>query len=448
MTPLTASQRRLVDATGDELRALLAPVTPETFVRDYWGRTPLYVKGFAEKYAGFFDGEAFSRALAQPGPQPDDFLRASFDRKTESGTSAAPRLAADLRSTAFRASVEQAPALFEAGATLCMSQVETRIPHLAPFVAAIKRQLGYPGRVSFNAYLSPRGSGFNWHFDARIASTLQIEGTKVWRYSNHAAIPWPRGNGSLRADGTPQYAEPGVTAAAWETLASLDERDTTEVLLEPGDLLILPAGVWHEACGGTGGSLALNLSFTPVSYTAFVRRLLDTLLATDAGWRSPAPLLPGAEPGSADPAGLALIDEQLARAAAALGALRGESAEVARLWAEFVQNPNPLQPPPFTPPVDGPAIRPDQRLRVRSDGNVYALSADGGTRLVLMVAQRSVDLTGEAIPFVQRILRERAFVARDCTAWGAGGAPFAWSDVEAMLGSLAREGLLETDDAS
>src|SRR5208282_3237135 len=107
-------------------------------------------------------------------------------------------------SVAFRASLEQAVPLFNAGATLCVTQMETRVPRLAPFLAAIKRQLGYPGKVSFNAYLSPPEAGFNWHFDGRIASTLQIEGSKRWRFSNRTAVPWPHSNGALRADGTGQ----------------------------------------------------------------------------------------------------------------------------------------------------------------------------------------------------------------------------------------------------
>jgi hypothetical protein len=78
----------------------------------------------------------------------------------------------------------------------------------------------------------------------------------------------------------------------WERLAPFDEQDTTEVVLEPGDLLILPAGIWHEACGGEGGSLALYLSFAPISYTLLVRNLLDSLLTPEPGWRSPAPVLP------------------------------------------------------------------------------------------------------------------------------------------------------------
>jgi ribosomal protein L16 Arg81 hydroxylase len=431
-------------APGDELRALLAPVTPQEFVREYWGRKPLYVKGFKEKYAGLFDAETFSRALSAPGPAPDDFLRASFDRKTADGTSAAAA-PNELRSTAFRATPDQAVPLFDAGATLCVSQMETRVPALAPLLAAVKRQLGYPGKASFNAYLSPPGSGFNWHFDSRIASTLQIEGTKRWRFAPHAALPWPRANGTLRADGSARYTDPGVVAADWEQLVPFDERDATEVLLEPGDLLILPAGVWHEACGGTGGSLALNLSFTPVSYTLLVRNLLDTVLSADPGWRSLAPVLPGDEPGAADPDGIAAIGAQLARAAAALQALSGDSAAVVRIWEAFVQNPTPGAPVPPAPPIVATPIAAERRLRVRPD--VYAMLADGGTRLCIAAGQqRSVEVSGDAIAFVQRMLREREFTAGDAQAWNGRGTAFAWSDVAATLEHLQRHGVIE--DAS
>src|SRR5271155_1374063 len=71
----------LVSAPGGELAALLHPVTPESFVREYWGRKPLFVKGFRDKYKGLFDREAFVKALGS-APAPPDFLHASFDKKS------------------------------------------------------------------------------------------------------------------------------------------------------------------------------------------------------------------------------------------------------------------------------------------------------------------------------------------------------------------------------
>jgi hypothetical protein len=132
-------------------------VTPETFVHEYWARKPLFVKGFADKCRGLFDGEAFSWALVVPGPPGEDLLRASFDAKTHSGTSAVPPTD-QCSSSVFCATVEQAVPLFKTGATLCLSQVETRVPKLAPVLAAIKRQLSYHGKAGRRSRERRRGA--------------------------------------------------------------------------------------------------------------------------------------------------------------------------------------------------------------------------------------------------------------------------------------------------
>jgi ribosomal protein L16 Arg81 hydroxylase len=422
---MTAANRPIVQAKGEELQALLSPVTPQEFIRQYWARRPLFVKGYREKYHGLFDLRAFSEAISGAGPFPQDFIRASFDKKTGTGTSAAPRLSGDLASAAFRAAPEQAAALYEAGATLCVSQIETRISHVPSFLDAIKRQLGYPGKVSFNAYLSPAGSGFNWHFDSRIASTLQIEGSKRWRYSKEPVIAWPRSNGSLRGDGTPQYTDPGVRVQDWERLQAVDEHDVDDVLLEPGDLLILPAGTWHEACGGEGGSLALNLSFTPIPQTVFLAKLLDELLVSDERWRGPSP-------------GVEAFAQMVKLAAQSLSALSPDDPRIVKTWQSFVQSSAPLG------PVETGPVQPDERLRVRADGNFVVTPCEGGRVLSITVGpNRHIELTGSAMSFVSRILQEREFSARDSTAWGAAGTAFEWADVANLLTSLKREGLIE-----
>jgi hypothetical protein len=71
------------------------------------------------------------------------------------------------------------------------------------------------------------------------------------------------------------------------------------------------------------------------------------------------------------------------------------------------------------------------------------MPAERGTQLFVMAGNRSIELSGEAVPFVRRLLAEGTFTAGDCLAWSADGAPFAWSDVETILGQLKREGLIE-----
>ena len=363
-------QARLIDAAGFELEALLHPIPPATFVNEYWGKKPLFVKGFREKYKGFFDGPALTHAIAHPGSSSPDHLHASFDKKAQQKP--ASNEPEDLART-FPVPPEMAGTLFDAGATLCLTDIHARVPRLAHFVAAIKRQLGYPGRVAFAAYLSPAGAGFNWHFDGRIASTLQLEGSKRWRFSNRVAIDWPRGNGVMLSDGSARYGDSKThPREEWERLEPLDKKKITEVVLEPGDLLVLPAGTWHDAAGGTTGSLALNLSFTPLSYTSFVGDLLDAVLAPNAGWRSPTPLLPlaGGAPWDVDPRGLEAISRQLSAAAEALRSMAADSSQVVKLWSAFVQSaspPIPLAPPPVGPHLRGRSVpRPSRWQRLRA----------------------------------------------------------------------------------
>ncbi len=442
------SLRPLVECAGDELRALLAPVTPELFVHEHWAKKALFVKGFPTKYKGLFDRDRFIQAVAQGGSSAPDFLRASFDKKGDRTPGRGRDATPDVGSIAFNASPEQAVPLFKAGATLCATQMEARVPALASFVTAIKRQLGYPGRVTFNAYLSPPGAGFNWHFDGRIASTMQIEGTKRWRFSNRPAVAWPRGNGALRPDGTGYYVDGGGETGPSDRIQPLDLADTTEVVLEPGDLLILPAGAWHDACGGEGGSLALNLSFTPLSYTVLVRELIDAALGPDAEWRGPMPLLPlvSAPTGAVDARGLRAVAEQLGKAAALLASLSADDARVVGVWSSFVLATG-LGPRRHRLPEALPVAK-NERLRVRSDGDIYVRLADGGTRLCVSVGTAGrLQATGDDLRFVQRMLSVRSFVAADCMTWDEVEGRTTWDEIAAMLTHLLREGVLEREGA-
>jgi ribosomal protein L16 Arg81 hydroxylase len=344
---------------------------------------------------------------------------------------------------AFPITPEQAGVLHEVGATICVTEIQNHVPRLAAFVAAIKRQLGYPGMVVFNAYASAPGTGFNWHFDARIACTLQIEGTKRWRFSRGPALPWPRSNGVRRTDGSPCYAEPGARAD-WERLEPLDPNEIQSVTLQPGDLLVLPAGVWHDACGGSTGSLALNLAFLPFSYNRVVEALLDGLLTSDPSWRSAPPVLASLAglPGEVDAAAVEAVRKQLERAADALRSLAADGAEIARAWGSFVQSASPLGALPTPSPTVPIAL--DDRLRVRADGDVYVRTLEGGTKLAIFIGRLpGMEVEGITMRIAQRAIAAREFVAGDCLAWSSEPAPLAWGDVDAVLRGLIAAGILE-----
>jgi ribosomal protein L16 Arg81 hydroxylase len=175
--------------------------------------------------------------------------------------------------------------MYEAGATVCVTRIDAGDERLRRLGAAVKSQLSYAGHVDFRAYLSPDGRGFPTHFDARVATTLQIAGRKRWRFSEETALLFPVNNSG------------GLPKLHWEHFEPPDEAAFREVVLEPGDLLCLPAGTWHAA-QAIGHSFALNLVFGQTS-APFLAILMDALgerLRADPSWRRPPPAVFQATP--------------------------------------------------------------------------------------------------------------------------------------------------------
>ena len=161
----------------DALARFLAPMTPEEFVASYWLQRSVHIPGTVEKVGDLFSVDAFHAAVQAAARRPDA-ARAGFD----------------VRAGAMRAinpsAIEKELA---AGQTICVSAIDLGNTGLAELAGALKRELGFPGRVGVHAYLSPRGSGFSFmHFDARVATTLQISGHKKWKYAPQASLPWPQ----------------------------------------------------------------------------------------------------------------------------------------------------------------------------------------------------------------------------------------------------------------
>src|SRR5258708_1342100 len=80
-TELFFDKRR--GATGKELEKLLVPVTPQTFLRRYWGKEALHLTATPHRFRGFFGKEAFWRALEriESNPQSVATMRAHYDEK-------------------------------------------------------------------------------------------------------------------------------------------------------------------------------------------------------------------------------------------------------------------------------------------------------------------------------------------------------------------------------
>ena len=170
--------------------------------------------------------------------------------------------------------------LLHAGATVCITDIHLADPALAQWAQAIRTQLNFTGHVGVNCYVSPDGSGLPTHYDKRVATTLQIAGSKRWRFSTASAKPWPLENAVYqKGSAEPLAADVGTSPEAMEF---------REVELQPGDMLCLPAGAWHSA-RGVGYSLALNLYFSPQNLILQLAPLIQHLAVSSADWRGGTP---------------------------------------------------------------------------------------------------------------------------------------------------------------
>lgn len=175
---------------------------------------------------------------------------------------------------------DQARRLYDAGLTICASQIHRGHAQLGRSVDDL--QAHYLGtQFNYNGYLSPKGSGFGIHFDSHSVWIIQVEGSKRWFYGDEPQIPYPLTN-CIYPLRRARFKLP------WYTVPRPDDVQMNEIVLEPGDILYLPAGVWHRT-EATGYSLSLTLSAQPHPAGKFITEVLQNRSFLQKRGRRPLP---------------------------------------------------------------------------------------------------------------------------------------------------------------
>jgi len=276
-------------ALEGDLTAFLHPVEEEEFFSRYWNRRALYIPGTPEKFAGLFDRPAFDQAVHTCGD-----LKVGFtDEKGWPGH--------------FNIKPEQIPEMLASGKTVCASIVNPGNPVLTRFLRGIGERFAVAGGFFFNSYLSPDRAGFGLHLDHHPVSIMQIEGRKRWWYSRAPGlkdvvtnVSFPRDRDTLKLP--------------WVTVSRPRPEDLCEVILNPGDILYMPKGTWHQA-EAIGSSLGLTLAMESVVPLELIQAALLPHL-NDIALRSQAPGVRAASVQDGMPAELEEVFDQ------ALGKLR------------------------------------------------------------------------------------------------------------------------------
>jgi 50S ribosomal protein L16 3-hydroxylase len=206
---------------------------------------------------------------------------------------------------------EAAHKLYRGGLTLYVQEV----PELAPVACELARALQVPAHsVKCTLFCNQPGARTRAHFDPVDTLTLQLRGRKRWRVAPNALASNPTTSWAT-LDGSAKKAELWLYAHG-ELPAALPA-GAEEFTLEPGAVLHVPRGYWHET-ESDQESVSLHVHHVPLPWVDAVLVTLRGLLLREPAWRECANHL--RDPGRAG-ANAAAIEPLLRSLASAVGRL-------------------------------------------------------------------------------------------------------------------------------
>jgi hypothetical protein len=157
------------------------------------------------------------------------------------------------------------------------------------------------GRGEVEVFIGTAGHTTGWHTDFQENFTIQLSGSKKWTL-RQGTVQYP-----LRGC-TPHYASPETVESQLKAARlsnptfqfdqhHLDTNgfgDEESVVLETGDILYFPAGMWHKVETVEPG-VSINISLMGMNYATLVCQALQHLLLKETAWRE---TIVGTPPGS------------------------------------------------------------------------------------------------------------------------------------------------------
>eukprot|EP00756_Hemistasia_phaeocysticola_P039641 Hpha_TRINITY_DN16825_c1_g2::TRINITY_DN16825_c1_g2_i1::g.148902::m.148902 len=154
-------------------------------------------------------------------------------------------------------------------------------------------------RGEIETFAAQPGHRTDWHWDFMENITIQLSGTRRW-YLKGSGQSHPHRAYALH------FETPGsALRRTQENLARLHdpafrpgapEEAECSVVLEAGDVLYHPAGIWHSVeCEGEGPAVSVNLSFMPATWGSVLEATVRGVCLSEAELRERI-CLPGTDP--------------------------------------------------------------------------------------------------------------------------------------------------------
>jgi hypothetical protein len=176
----------------------------------------------------------------------------------------------------------EALSLYETSSvTVVVDGIHRFIPGLAEWMRAVRADLSsLDGPYSCNLYGSREGVGTDMHFDEQDNFFLQLKGRKEWLVSPNTTVEFPTAS---FFGGSPS---PELRAQCRGPIHRLMPDGASRIVLEPGSVLALPRGYWHQSSTRVE-SVALTLSFRTPTWSDEFLRILKKHLDAQSAWRHP-----------------------------------------------------------------------------------------------------------------------------------------------------------------
>lgn len=173
--------------------------------------------------------------------------------------------------------------LFRMGLSLYLTDIADCIPALVPLLRGLEQELGAPaGCARIGAFAAARGNGVTCHLDAEEVFSIQLVGSKRFRYAPapDLANPW----GRQFNPGDP--CDPDLYPQAGAGFPDPRQARFETAEMRPGSVLFMPRGTWHETEAGED-SLSVSIILRMPTALDCALEALRARLLQDPRWRQP-----------------------------------------------------------------------------------------------------------------------------------------------------------------
>lgn len=249
------------------LQRLIFPHKLPEFFKQYWSRQFLHVAGDPEKFQTIFSAQAFEDLIHTYGallnyPRVTVYSAAGLVHESRFTFGSDIRISGALGHVEeSRVDFSRLQQLLSNGATIKISEIDAFSASITRLVTSLSAELRE--KIHVNLYYSaPQSRAFADHFDKHDVFILQTDGSKHWEIFEHQErFPLP----GMKKSRDTQY----------------QKAPKHEFLLNPGDFLYIPRGMWHNAFTSQSHSLHLTVGIQCATGIDLMRWIVERLVCTE-----------------------------------------------------------------------------------------------------------------------------------------------------------------------